>query len=49
MDSSSNYIAKTVGPPDSSPVTIAAVGEAQPSFEDVVNRLRAKVYLAYLE
>ena len=24
------------------PVTIAAVGEAQPSFEDVVNRLRAK-------
>ena len=42
MDSSGYYIAKTVGTPESSPVTIAAVGEAQPSFEYVVNRLRVK-------
>ena len=41
-DSSGKYIAKIVGAPDPSPVIIAAAGEAQPSWNDVVRKLRAK-------
>ena len=41
-DSSGKYIAKIVGAPDSSPVTIAEKGATKPSFTDVVDKLRAK-------
>lgn len=42
QDSSGKYIAKIAGAPDSSPVIIAAAGEAQPSFQGVVDGLKAK-------
>lgn len=46
-DSSGKYIAKIAGAPDSSPVTIAEAskaGKAQPSFQDVVDTLKAKFF-----
>ena len=41
-DSSGKYIAKIAGAPASSPVIIAEAGEAPPSFQDVVDGLKAK-------
>lgn len=41
-DSNGVFIAKIVGAPDSSPVTIAAAGAAEPSLQEVVDALKAK-------
>ncbi len=39
-DSKGTYIAKIVGALDSSPVTIAAAGAAESSFQNVVDELK---------
>lgn len=41
-DSKCTFIAKIVGALDSSPVTIAAVGAAELSLQEVVDALKAK-------
>lgn len=41
-DSSGAFIAKIVGAPDLSPVTIAATGAAEPCLQEVVDALKAK-------
>lgn len=40
-DSNDDYRAKVVGATDSSPVTIAEAGAAEPSFQDIVDKLKA--------
>lgn len=41
-DTNGIYIAKIVGAPDSSPVTIAAADAAEPTLQDVVEKLRVE-------
>lgn len=40
-DSKGNYKAKIKGSPNQSSVIIAKAGDAQPSFQDVVDKLKA--------